>query len=167
MIKRILLVGNAEDENILKCATYEVPIELVKSDEIQNVIDDMIDTLRDAGGLGISANQIGSKWRIFVVSRPEIDPDGESFEIRDRFDTYINPVMVVKSGQACSYAEGCLSVPGKRLPIKRASEVKLRALDREGRVIGYKTKKKKDAFAIQHEMDHLNGVLICDKGDTA
>lgn len=122
--------------------------------EIQALIDDMAETMYAAPGCGLAANQIGVDARIFVV-----DCAGED-EPSD-FRVFINPEIIEKDGQVV-WNEGCLSFPGVTEEIKRAERVKARALDRDGKPFEIEAEGLL-AVAIQHELDHLNGVLMIDK----
>lgn len=122
--------------------------------EIQSLIDDMAETMYAAPGCGLAANQIGVDLRIFVV-----DCAGED-EPSD-FRVFINPEILEKDGQVV-WNEGCLSFPGVTEEIKRAERVKVRALGRDGKPFELETDGLL-AVAIQHENDHLNGVLMIDK----
>jgi len=122
--------------------------------EIQSLIDDMAETMYAAPGCGLAANQIGVDLRIFVV-----DCAGED-EPSD-FRVFINPEILEKDGQVV-WNEGCLSFPGVTEEIKRAERVKVRALGRDGKPFELETDGLL-AVAIQHETDHLNGVLMIDK----
>lgn len=112
---------------------------------------DMVDTLREAGGLGLAANQIGVLRRIIVVQLPD-----ENEETR----IYINPEILGQFGQR-EVEEGCLSVPGYRGTINRSVWVKFRALDHSSKVVQLETE---DLLAqvLEHEVDHLNGILYLD-----
>jgi peptide deformylase len=122
--------------------------------EIQALVDDMAETMYAAPGCGLAANQIGEIHRIFVVDCAEED---EPSDLR----VFINPEIVEKDGQIV-WTEGCLSFPGVREEIKRAERVKVRALDRSGNAFELEADGLL-AVAIQHETDHLNGVLMVDK----
>lgn len=122
--------------------------------EIQSLIDDMAETMYAAPGCGLAANQIGVDLRIFVV-----DCAGED-EPSD-FRVFINPEILEKDGQVV-WNEGCLSFPGVTEEIKRAERVKVRALGRDGKPFELEADGLL-AVAIQHENDHLNGVLMIDK----
>lgn len=129
------------------------PVEAV-TPEIQALIDDMAETMYDAPGVGLAANQIGVDKRIFVL-----DCAGED-EPSD-FRVFINPEIIAKDGQIV-WSEGCLSFPGVTEDIKRAETVTVRALDRDGKPFELEADGLL-AVAIQHETDHLNGVLMIDK----
>src|SRR5687768_12135537 len=122
--------------------------------EIQELVDDMAETMYAAPGCGLAATQIGVKLRIFVVDCAE---EEEPSDLR----VFINPEIIEKDGQVV-WAEGCLSFPGAREDIKRAERVKVRALDRSGQSFELEADGLL-AVAIQHETDHLNGVLMVDK----
>lgn len=129
------------------------PVEKI-TPEIQTLIDDMAETMYDAPGVGLAANQIGVDLRLFVL-----DCAGED-EPSD-FRVFINPEILEKDGQVV-WNEGCLSFPGVTEEIKRAEHVKVRALDRNGQEFVLEADGLL-AVAIQHETDHLNGVLMIDK----
>ena len=122
--------------------------------EIQALIDDMAETMYAAPGVGLAANQIGVDLRIFVL-----DCAGED-EPSD-FRVFINPEIFEKDGQVV-WNEGCLSFPGVSEEIKRAEHVKVRALDRDGKSFEVEAHGLL-AVAIQHETEHLDGVLMIDK----
>jgi peptide deformylase len=122
--------------------------------EIQALVDDMAETMYAAPGCGLAATQLGIPHRIFVVDCAEED---EPSDLR----VFINPEIVEKDGQVV-WTEGCLSFPGVREEIKRAEKVKVRALGRDGKPFELEADGLL-AVAIQHETDHLNGVLMIDK----
>jgi peptide deformylase len=122
--------------------------------EIQALVDDMAETMYAAPGCGLAATQLGIPHRIFVVDCAEEDEPSD-------LKVFINPEIVEKDGQVV-WTEGCLSFPGVREEIKRAEKVKVRALDRTGKPFELEADGLL-AVAIQHETDHLNGVLMIDK----
>ncbi len=117
---------------------------------IQKLIDDMIDTMRAAPGVGLAAPQVGSPLRVAVIGVPE-----------QEVIVLINPEFVRRSGTR-QIEEGCLSVPGYVAEITRSQFVVVKSLDREGRP--QRTRAREDilAQALEHELDHLNGVLYID-----
>lgn len=129
------------------------PVSTV-TDEIRTLIDDMAETMYQSNGCGLAATQIGVNHRIFVV-----DCAGED-EPSD-FRVFINPEIVDTTGNQ-TWNEGCLSFPGVSEDIKRAEQVRVRALDRDGKAFELDADGLL-AVAIQHELDHLNGVLMIDK----
>ena len=122
--------------------------------EILNLIEDMAETMYDAPGCGLAANQIGVGLRIFVIDTAAED---EPSDLR----VFINPEILELDGQQV-WEEGCLSFPGATEEIKRAEHVKVKALDRDGKEFTLEAEGLL-AVAIQHENDHLNGVLMIDK----
>ena len=124
------------------------------TDEIRTLVDDMAETMYDSKGCGLAATQIGVNHRIFVV-----DCAGED-EPSD-FRVFINPEIVNTTGNQ-TWNEGCLSFPGVSEEIKRAEQVTMRALDRDGKPFEVEADGLL-AVALQHELDHLNGVLMIDK----
>lgn len=129
------------------------PVEKV-NDEIRQLVEDMAETMYDAPGVGLAATQIGVNQRIFVI---DIADEDEPSDLR----VFINPEIIEKDGQIL-FSEGCLSFPGVSEEVKRADRVKVRALDAEGKSFQLEAEGLM-AVAIQHETDHLNGVLMIDK----
>lgn len=122
----------------------------VFDEKLSQLIDDMIETMFYADGVGLAAPQIGILKRICVVS-----VDGKKiYEL-------INPQIISSSGSQEGY-EGCLSVPGVRGKVVRPKKLTVKSLDRNGREVVYKVKDF-EAVAFCHEMDHLDGVLFIDK----
>ena len=120
---------------------------------LQRLIDDMIETMHDAPGIGLAANQVGVPLRVCVIHVP-----GEDVV------TLVNPEIVRRSGsRECD--EGCLSLPGYKGVIERSEKVVVKGLNRDGRPVRYHAT---DLFAeaIEHEVDHLNGTLYFDYLDS-
>ncbi len=117
---------------------------------IQRLIDDMVDTMREAHGVGLAAPQVGVPLRVVVLQMPD-DEDPIAL---------INPVIVKRTGER-AVSEGCLSVPGYTGEIKRAASVTVKGQDQQGRSIRLKATGRV-AQALEHELDHLNGVLYVD-----
>jgi peptide deformylase len=118
-------------------------------DSVKKLIDDMVETMQESSGVGLAANQVGVLLRVVVIQIPEEEPQ-----------VFVNPEVVEVMGERI-VLEGCLSVPGYQAEICRAVSVKVKARDRNGKLI---RKKASDllAQALQHEIDHLNGVLYID-----
>lgn len=123
-------------------------------DEIRRLVDDMAETMYDAPGVGLAAPQIGVGYRVFVI---DIASEDEPSELH----VFINPELIGTEGTQ-TWNEGCLSFPGVSEEIKRAERVKVRALNRDGKPFELEAEGLL-AVAIQHENDHLNGVLMIDK----
>lgn len=143
---------------VLKIHTNPDPIlrtkakKVTRLDEfVQKLIDNMIETLDVAQGVGLAANQVGVPLRIVVIRLPE---DEEVLVL-------INPEVVEKTGER-RVIEGCLSIPGYQAEITRAYSVKVKARDRHGKLIRKKATDNLLANCMEHEIDHLNGILYTD-----
>ena len=122
--------------------------------ELQRLIDDMVETMYEAPGVGLAANQVGSLRRVFVAN-PSEDHDPSKLLV------LINPELVEAEGESVA-EEGCLSIPDFREEVRRARRVLLRGLDRNERPVEIEGE---DLLAriLQHELDHLNGILFVDR----
>ncbi len=130
-------------------------------DALQRLVEDMFDTMHDAYGLGLAAPQIGVLQRVFVVEMPpEYDEDDNEIVPAEAY-VLVNPEIVKTRGQE-EMEEGCLSVPGYRGLVNRATYVVIKAQDVEGRAVRYRAEGLL-AQAFQHELDHLDGVLYLDR----
>lgn len=122
--------------------------EVVKFDDrLSALIDDLIDTLRDSGGVGLAAPQVGILRRVVVI---EIDPEDGVLEL-------VNPEIIEAHGEQCGL-EGCLSLPGEWGIVKRPHKVTVKAYNRKGEEYTV-TGENLLARCLCHEIDHLNGVL--------
>jgi peptide deformylase len=126
----------------------------VVNDETRSIMDDMLETMYDAPGIGLAAIQIGEPKRIIVI---DLAKDGE----KKNPLFFVNPEIVTKSNNDASYEEGCLSVPNQFAEISRPDTCEVKFLDYEG---NEKILRAKGLLAtcIQHEMDHLEGILFID-----
>ena len=122
---------------------------------IHKLIDDMIDTMHAAPGVGLAAPQIGVSLRVVVIQTPD-----------EGLLTLINPEVVKKSGER-RLIEGCLSVPGYQAEVPRSKQVTVKALDRDGKEVRIKAVDSLLAQALEHEIDHINGVLYIDYLESA
>lgn len=122
--------------------------------ELTQLIDDMAETMYAAPGVGLAAPQIGEAVRLFII---DVAGDDEPSQLM----VFMNPEILAKEGE-CVGPEGCLSFPGVTEDIKRAETVKVRAMGRDGEMFELETDGLL-AIAIQHELDHLNGVLMIDR----
>ena len=128
---------------------------------IHKLIDDMIETMRDAPGVGLAANQVGVPLRVIVIEVPEEDPDDPDAPPKRSLVTLINPQIVKRSGQR-TLEEGCLSVPGYKASITRSISVTVKGLNTEGKAVRVKAEDDLLAQALEHEIDHINGKLYID-----
>ena len=147
--------------SVRRIVIYGDPVLRRKADEITSFDDslralvaDMYDTNKAYNGVGLAANQIGVSQRVFIVDVPLEDGKRERFAV-------INPVLDLKTGKETA-EEGCLSMPGLYEDVVRATQLRLRGFDENGQplekmVEGYL------ARAVQHEADHLEGVLFTDR----
>ena len=132
-------------------------------DDLQQLIDDMIETMRDAPGVGLAAPQIGKSIRLTVIeTQPEVDEEGNEIEGSSELFVIANPEIVWRSRKMVDGIEGCLSIPGYVGEVERHEEIRLRAQDRYGKVLKLKVKEW-TARIFQHEIDHLNGILYIDQ----
>jgi peptide deformylase len=129
------------------------PVEEVNG-ELQALIDNMVETMYAAPGIGLAAPQVGETKRLIVV-------DVSTKEEKHPLLVLINPVIVSFEGRIDS-EEGCLSVPGYTSTIKRAERVLVRGVDREGRPMEVEATGLL-ARVLQHEIDHLDGILFVDR----
>jgi len=133
------------------------PVEEV-TDEVSRLLDDMAETMYAAHGVGLAAPQVGQSLRIFVV---DVAPPGEPRWLLE----FVNPDIFLRVDEPELGTEGCLSVPDSLVDVRRHRRIAVRALDRRGNhfelwAVGFL------ARAIQHENDHLDGVLLVDHGPT-
>lgn len=121
--------------------------------ELQRLIDDMAETMYAAPGVGLAATQIGEKLQLFII---DIADESSPSELR----VFVNPEILERTGDI-SWQEGCLSFPGVQEEVDRAAHVRVRAQDRDGKWFELEAEGLL-AVAIQHEYDHLQGVLMID-----
>lgn len=129
------------------------PVERVDAD-LGRLVDDMLETMYDAPGIGLAAIQVGVPRRLLVLDVSK-DEDGRNPHI------FINPEIVSASDERATYEEGCLSIPDYYAEVERPATVKVRHLDREGKEQMTEAEGLL-ATCLQHEIDHLNGVLFID-----
>lgn len=130
--------------------TRAQPVEVVNN-EVKQLVSDMLETMYAAPGIGLAATQVDVHKRIIVIDISE----GKNSPL-----CLINPEILSKDGEQ-QYEEGCLSVPGFYEPVIRAGQIRVKALDREGKEFELETDGLL-AVCIQHEMDHLEGKLFVD-----
>ena len=134
--------------------------------DLKSLIGDMFETMYHASGVGLAAPQIGKSIRLFIIDTSAFD--NKDFEESSGFKTatlkkvFINPEIINESGEAKPFEEGCLSIPNVREIINRKSEIKLSYFD-ENFVHHLESFNGIIARVIQHEYDHIEGVLFTDK----
>ncbi|MDO7877581.1 peptide deformylase [Hymenobacter sp. ASUV-10] len=170
MILPIVAIGDQVLKTKAKPLAADLPAE-----ELQKLIADMYETMYYANGVGLAAPQIGKAIRLFVIdSNPmvELDEDekkkleakGETPEVGVK-RVFINPQMVSETGEPWGFEEGCLSIPGVRELVQRCPDIVIRYED-ENRQLHEEGFSGLTARVIQHEYDHLEGILFTDKLST-
>ncbi len=134
----------------------------VESDEsgLDDFIEDLWQTMHQSDGIGLAAPQVGKSMRIFVIDGTPLQEDDPS--LKDFKRTFINPEMVERGGDDKTFEEGCLSIPNLREEIVRPEKIKIRYYDRNFNF----NEEEHDGIAariIQHEYDHLQGILFTDR----
>ena len=163
MIYSIVAIGDP----VLKTKAKNLAPDLPAAD-LQALIADMFETMYSAHGVGLAAPQIGKGVRLFVMdSGPMVEVDEEDREEGEELEppvkrAFINPVMVRETGEEWGFEEGCLSIPGVRELVSRCADIVLRYED-EHRQAHEEAFSGMAARIIQHEYDHLEGVLFTDK----
>src|SRR5438477_12724686 len=145
MIRPIVVVGHPVLRQKAKRVT-----QIDRS--IQKLIEDMIETMKEAPGVGLAAPQVGVPLRLAVI------------EVDETITVIVNPEIVKKIGEV-ELDEGCLSVPGFWGRLNRAEKVSVKALDRNGKELRIRDAEGLFAQALQHEIDHLDGHLYIDRMD--
>jgi len=125
---------------------------------VRDLAADLLDTLAAADGVGLAAPQIGESRRILVVHPP---PEGDAGD-RPEPSVWVNPEIVERGGGEELAEEGCLSIPGLYEDVKRSRRIRVRAQDLDGRAVDA-TAEGIVARILQHEIDHLDGVLFVDR----
>ena len=131
--------------------TVAKPVEKV-DDELRKLIDDMLETMYDASGIGLAATQVNVHKRLLVL---------DVSEDRDQPLVFINPEITPLTGDTKPYDEGCLSVPGFYETVERTDRIRVKALNRDGDVFEMDCDGLL-AVCLQHEIDHLDGKLFVD-----
>lgn len=169
-IRRILTIDNAADLAILKAVSP--PVEGGVTDELRLLMDDMLETMYAAPGIGLAAAQIGELKRVVVmdlgdkpVEGASEDPEAEESEdlqlARRNPRFFVNPEVIWASDEMYAYEEGCLSVPDYYDAVERPARIRVRYMDYAGQQIEEEIEGLY-AVCFQHELDHLNGVLFID-----
>lgn len=153
MIKPIVLYDN----KLLRSKCSDILINKVSTHQLNEIIEDLFDTMNAAKGIGLAAPQIGALYNIFVID----------IKLKDEYfrQEFINPTITKKWGDPEKDMEGCLSIPGIPVIVERQPNITIEFYDRE------RKKHTKDfsgflSRAIQHEYDHLNGILTIDNIDS-
>ncbi len=154
---------------LLEIATGEAPVlrkvaaPVDKIDlSLQQLIDEMIFTMRDANGVGLAAPQISKQMRLVVIETPPEYDDDEVIPDSRQLHVMINPEITNASRKTTTGIEGCLSLPGFVGEVSRSHAIMVEFLDRRGKKQRLRLKGW-DARIVQHEVDHLDGIMYTDK----
>jgi peptide deformylase len=155
-LRKIATIGHP----VLRQVAREVSREELAEAPMQRLVDDMVDTMRDASGAGIAANQVYEAVRVCVI---EIK-DNPRYPYKPNWPLTIlvNPVVEPTTDETFMNFEGCLSVPNLRGQVPRFTGVRVRAWDRRGKELDFEVKGL-TAGTFQHELDHLDGKLFVDR----
>src|ERR1041384_167016 len=129
---------------------------------LQILLDDMVETMREAPGVGLAAPQIGLSERIIVIEYFEREEDEEKEDAPKKVWAVLNPEIVKASEEKLMGVEGCLSIPGLVGEVERHAQIQIKGLNRHGKSMRIKANGWL-ARIFQHEIDHLNGVLFTDR----
>ncbi len=146
---------------VLRQAAREVSLEQLRGEEVQQLIDDMIETMRAADGAGLAAPQVGVSLRIAVI---EVRPGNPRYPYKPPIPltVIVNPELAPQGEVTFATNEGCLSMPNLRGDLERFENITARYLDREGD-LHEETRRGLTAGTFQHEVDHLDGILFVDR----
>lgn len=154
----------AYGDPVLKKRAKEIPEDLPN---LQQLIDNMFETMYSANGVGLAAPQIGRSLRLFIVdaspfAEDELVPEEEKAILKSAKEVFINPVIIDEKGDKWDFSEGCLSIPEVREDVFRKPDIEIEYYDREFKL---QHKKLNGLYArvIQHEYDHIEGILFTDK----
>ncbi len=155
-LRKIATIGHP----VLRESARELTRDELADARAQQLIDDMIDTMRDASGAGIAANQVYAPVRICVI---EVDKNPRyPYKPDWPLTVLVNPRLEARTEETFMNFEGCLSVPNLRGQVPRFTIVRVRALDRRGQELDFEVKGL-TAGTFQHELDHLDGKLFVDR----
>jgi peptide deformylase len=139
---------------------YPDPVLRMRANEIESFDDDlrrlverMTELMQDANGVGLAGTQVGTLRRVFVFQ-----PEGEDEAPR----VVVNPALIKTSEVKISDTEGCLSMQGVSIPVERPAKVTIEGKDENGEDVEFELEER-DARVVQHELDHLDGILILDR----
>jgi peptide deformylase len=158
-VREVVAIGDP----VLRERAREVSLEELRSTEVQQLIDDLIETKRAADGAGIAANQVGVPLRIAIAEVVQPNPR-YPYKPEIPLTVVVNPTIEPLDEELVEINEGCLSVQGLRGDLVRHVSIRLRYLDRNG-TEHEEVKRGLTAGTFQHEVDHLDGILFVDRAD--
>ncbi len=141
----------------LRTPAQSVPPERLRTDELQQLVEDMVETMRAASGVGLAAPQVDAELQIFIYAC-----EGNERHEEIPLHVVVNPMITPHSRELVYDWEGCLSIPDLRGLVPRHQSIRVQGLDREGRRLDY-IASGFEARIIQHEYDHLNGIVFLDR----
>ena len=148
---------------VLRAKARPLQASEIRAPEVQRLIDDMFDTMHEYQGIGLAAPQVHASVRLFVAGVRRDDDDDEESDADDVPEmALINPEITIVGRETVDDWEGCLSIPDVRGRVPRARQIVVRAYDRTGKRVEIKASNF-TARVIQHETDHLDGVLFFDR----
>ena len=147
---------------VLRKTSAKIDPAQLGSPEMQRLIDDMIETMREYDGVGLAAPQVHVSKQLAVINGELMDDDDKVPEVARRVFTLVNPVVRIKVERRFVHWEGCLSVPGLRGKVPRMKELEVEALDRDGNLFRFVAQGFL-AAVVQHETDHLGGKVYLDR----
>ncbi|MEO7795905.1 MAG: peptide deformylase [Thermoanaerobaculia bacterium] len=150
----IVRMGNP----VLRTPAVAVSPAVLAEAGTQQLIDDMVETMNDADGVGLAAPQIGLAWQLFVYEAEDDDDPASGIPLT----IVVNPMLEPLAGEPLFDWEGCLSIPDLRGLVPRHPALRLRGLGRDGEPLD-RVVEGFEARIVQHEFDHLNGVLFLDR----
>lgn len=154
-IRKIATIGHP----VLREAARKVTLDELRSAKVQTFIDDLVETMHDANGAGLAANQVYEPIRICAI---EIKNNPRyPYKPNYPLTILVNPELVATTDETFLNYEGCLSVPNLRGEVRRACGVRVRAWDRDGKELDFEVKGL-TAGTFQHEVDHLDGKVFLD-----
>ncbi len=151
-IRKVAVLGHP----VLRKSAEKVPVEQIKTEAFKHFLNDMVETMREYEGRGLAAPQIHESLRVTVLIW-DFEPKKKPYMLY-----LINPVIEPLTTQESAYWEGCLSLPGLRGLVSRPNRIKVSALNEQARQVEFIA----EGFAatvVQHECDHLDGVLYIDR----
>lgn len=154
---------------ILPIVAYGTPVLREETEEIdenypdfQLLLENMFETMYQAQGVGLAAPQIGLPIRVFIVDASPFNSDGDEPELENFKRVFINPIIIEENGSEWKFEEGCLSIPGIREDVSRKEELTIEYYNENFELV----EEHLDGLAarvVQHEYDHIEGVLFTDK----
>ena len=157
------------DDPVLRQRARPLSVDEIIGDHIQNLIQAMVATMRDAPGVGLAAPQVGQSVQLIVIEDQEryiekLTQDQIIERERKPVDLtiLINPELIIDNEETVTFIEGCLSLPGLTAPVPRARSIRVKALNEKGEPVDIAANGWY-ARILQHEIDHLNGVLYIDR----